>query len=178
MRHDNDLWLSQKLIAAFDTPAFLRRANRVQAAWDQLLAECHNARDELLETPCWRLATLVTWPDWESRISAATGNEYLLYLRSLSQEWDLPAVPASFRWEKKFAELLRSFHQFNRQWETFLDQIDLEDLNKIREGYNRYYLIEKECALHSARTAAAGFQPLPPAGIADLRREFPLLRTP
>ena len=59
-----------------------------------------------------------------------------------------------------------------------MEGVDLEPVNRLRDGYNRYYVLEKECALRSTRTAQDQFVPLPPATTADLFDRFPLLRVP
>ena len=41
-----------------------------------------------------------------------------------------------------------------------MPSIDLTHVNKLRDGYNRYYVLEKECALRNVRLAALGFDPV------------------
>ena len=53
--------------------------------------------------------------------------------------------------------LVASLNRFNRRWTEFLDGLDLEPLNRTVDRYNRYYLLEKECCLGSARLAARHF---------------------
>jgi hypothetical protein len=48
----------------------------------------------------------------------------------------------------------------------------------MRDGYNRYYLLEKECALRSARVAREGFVRLAPLTLDDIRKMLPLLPVP
>ena len=38
-----------------------------------------------------------------------------------------------------------------RLLQRFLPTVDLTAVNKARDGYNRYYLLEKECAMRSPR---------------------------
>src|SRR5688500_16253167 len=47
-----------ELLAAFDAPAFVRRARGVEAAYERLLRECRQQRDEWLAMVKLRLATL------------------------------------------------------------------------------------------------------------------------
>jgi hypothetical protein len=68
--------------------------------------------------------------------------------------------------------------RFNFLWAGLLQDIDLTHLNALRDGYNRYYVIEKECVVRSRDIALAGFKPLPPLTPADLAREFPPLPVP
>ncbi|MFL5338548.1 MAG: hypothetical protein ACJ8F7_00125 [Gemmataceae bacterium] len=65
--------------------------------------------------------------------------------------------------------------RFNAAWDQFLHSLDLSQVNALRDGYNRYYLLEKECALRSAKLAEVGFRPLPPLTYADLAALFPPL---
>ena len=73
---------------------------------------------------------------------------------------------------------MRSFQRFNERWSKYLHEVDLGPINRLRDGYNRYYLLEKECALWSARIAQSGFVPLNFVTTADLLKEFPLPRVP
>jgi hypothetical protein len=75
-------------------------------------------------------------------------------------------------------ELCESLERFNRRWQEFLDKIELDALNRLRDEYNRYYPLEKECAVRSWRVARHGFQPLAPVTHADLAARFPLLPAP
>jgi len=51
----------------------------------------------------------------------------------------------------------------------------LDGVNELRDGYNRYYVFEKECATRSPLVARHGFRPLPPVSHADLLERFPPL---
>jgi len=51
-------------------------------------------------------------------------------------------------------------------------------VNEAREGYNRYYLLEKECAMRSARLARQGFKRLTPFTLDELMRMLPDLSIP
>jgi hypothetical protein len=72
-------------------------------------------------------------------------------------------------------ELAESAERFNRRWREFLEKMDLSKVNEMREGYNRHYLLEKECALRSPRLARQGFAPLAPATLEELTRSLPSL---
>ena len=51
-------------------------------------------------------------------------------------------------------------------------------VNDKRDGYNRYYVLEKACALRSDTLARLGFSPLPPMDLAELRAHLPPLPVP
>lgn len=74
--------------------------------------------------------------------------------------------------------LKESLERFNRAWRDYLQQVDLNRVNELREGYNRWYLLEKECALRSPRLARLGFHPLEPFTLDELTRRLPLLPVP
>src|SRR5262249_22228531 len=80
--------------------------------------------------------------------------------------------------QQALASLRESIDYFNRRWERFLPTIDLQPINDLRDGYNRYYLLEKECALRSPRLARQGYCPLPPLTTLDLARLLPPLKSP
>ena len=78
-----------------------------------------------------------------------------------------------------------SDHRFRRtlkeaaekaKWE--LGQVDVAEVNRLRDGYNRWYVLEKECAVRSHAVARQGFVPLPPLTSAELAEHLPLLPVP
>ena len=60
------------------------------------------------------------------------------------------------------SDLIAAVDRFNRRWLEALDRVNLEPTNFVIEQYNRYYVLEKECVMGSARLAARHFTPLPP----------------
>jgi len=169
MPGSNDAYSSEDMLLAFDAPAFVRRALLVESSWNGLLEKCRRERERLLEVPRIRLGRflklLQLWPEGATAICRP---DDLAYLESLNQEWNprlrsrvTPARSAG-QIAKALAELAASFERFNRRMKKYFSEIDLEPINRIREGYNRHYLLEKECALRSARLAQEGFVPLDP----------------
>ncbi len=77
-----------------------------------------------------------------------------------------------------FRELQESITRFNLRWRAFLAGLDLREVNRLRDGYNRYYVLEKECALRSPRLARQGFRPLDPATPEDFEALLPPLPVP
>src|SRR5262249_30761163 len=74
--------------------------------------------------------------------------------------------------------LTESIERFNRRWSAYLPTVDLAHVNRLRVGYNRYFVLEKECAARSPQVARQGFHPLPPLSTDDLARLLPLLPLP
>jgi hypothetical protein len=73
------------------------------------------------------------------------------------------------------SELNESLRRFNRRWLKLVHTTDLGEVNQRRDEYNRYYVLEKECAVGSARIARHGFRPLAMVTTDDLLAWFPLL---
>jgi len=175
--------LFQQVVAGFDAPAFLRRARRVEEAWNGLLDRCRSKRQHLLEMPRQRLARFIKLVELGSPVSAGIcPAKELSYLQELHREWQ-PRLRSGVRPAKTAAEihhalsdLVRSFERFNRRWMEFVNELDLTHVNELRDGYNRFYVLEKECALFSARLAREGFVPLPRLGLNDVLDVFPLLK--
>ena len=70
------------------------------------------------------------------------------------------AQPAPPRRRRAVArDLVASVARFNRRWAAFLDGLNLEPVNRQIDQYNRYYVLEKECVLGSARLAVRHFTP-------------------
>ena len=182
MEHDEELLTFQRFMLAFDTPAFLRRAQQVAGEWTHLVACCRRERERRLEIPRLRLAQL--WegvppgsPLRERCAPEATWQE----LERLYLEWSptLRTAPPRAHNATDATGLMtavrNAFARFNRKWRAFVDGVDLAPVNRARESYNKYYVREKECAVRSSRTAREGFTPLVPATTADLLAEAPLL---
>jgi hypothetical protein len=74
--------------------------------------------------------------------------------------------------------LIPSLERFNQRWRKFLPTVDLTAVNRLREDYNRYYLLEKECAVRSSVVARRGYSPLQPVTVDDLADVLPLLPVP
>jgi hypothetical protein len=167
-----------------DGPAFIRRARRVQAEWEVILERCRKERERLLEMPRMRLAQLLAIAGSWSRVATVTGELSTARLEALHRQWR-PRLRAVLPQSPKESDVLRalelcqeSFDRFNGRWTRFVHQIDLAPVNRLRAGYNEWYVIEKECAVGSARTARGAFEPLPPATHEALLQRFPLLPTP
>jgi hypothetical protein len=74
--------------------------------------------------------------------------------------------------------LRESLETFNRRWLDFLPTVDMTPVNEARDGYNRYYLLEKECAMRSPRVARQGFERLESFTISELMKMLPILPIP
>ena len=185
MAADGNLLTLKDFMVAFDTPAYLRRARQVETEWQRVLANCARERHELLEMPRVRLKLLLTGtsagtPQLEEVVATLDAE----LLRAQAREWELkwPGASRRFRHASEAVDALQllraSWERFNQRWRTCIAEIDLTRVNDLRDGYNRYYLIEKECAVRSWQTAQMGYSPLAPATHADLFAAFPLLTLP
>jgi hypothetical protein len=172
-----------EMIGRFDAPAFIRRAKRVEESYQQLLTNLAQRRSELLALVGLRLGQLrVLTGNWSAlpawvRDPAERGALVDLH-DALQPALRLPPEPTEHPriLRQAINELIEAMAMFNRRWQRALTEVDLERLNSERDGYNRYYLLEKECALGSARTARSSFRPLAPITIQQLSELFaPLL---
>jgi hypothetical protein len=172
----------QQLIVQYGGPAFLKRARRVQNAFDDVLARCRKQRNELLGMVRSRLAALHGLAgDCEALRPYLADDAQVEALRRMHAELrPTPRAPVARTSSGRalrgaLAELVESLERFNRRWLEELQKVDLGQVNALREGYNKYYVLEKECVVRSPRLARQGFQPLPPATHADLAALLPPL---
>jgi hypothetical protein len=181
---DADRREAQQLLSQYDAPAYVRRARGVEGAREHLLARCRRQREEWLGMVRLRLATLHDLAgDW-SALGRWLEEEHCRALAelhaALSPKLRVPleptASPRALR--RALRELIASLERFNARWQRYLGEVDLGPLNAVRDGYNRYYVLEKECALRSAVLARVNFQPLPPFTRADLAALLPPLVVP
>src|SRR4051794_4438413 len=145
-----------QVLAQFDGPAFLRRARIVEEAWQMVLRQCLEKRTLWLEFPRLRLATLVSLAgDRASLAQIVGGYRDADRLLELIGEWAprlrCPVAPTRSprRLRRAFIELVDSFQRFNERWGHFLEKLELTGVNRLREGYNRHYVVEKECVVGS-----------------------------
>jgi hypothetical protein len=178
---DDAVVIFNQVAGRFDAPAYVRRARRVQQALEDVLARCRKQRTEWLLMTRLHVGTLRALAgDWSSlrphltedglRELERLHDELQPQLRLPVERDDSPRVLRT-----ALTELRASIARFNRRWEEFLRGIDLAPVNAEREGYNRYYVLEKECALRNAVVARHGFQPLPALTTADLLALLPPL---
>jgi hypothetical protein len=170
----------KEMMGLFDVPAFARRGQDLEITLRLLHERCRKARVKLLDMVQLRLrhwSRAVTGPDAWSTVFA----------RSIEPLWPLAAaeqptwaeVPASIRGQRVIAgDLIASVLRFNRRWERILEQLNLEPANTVIDQYNRYYVLEKECVMGSARLAARHFQPVPLLTRSTLLNDHPPLPVP
>lgn len=166
-------------------PAFLRRAANVNGAYDHLLDNCRRHRDESLSMVRLRLATLLAlagnWDSLGSHIPEQDTLESLKQLHAqLNPQLRCPVQPTQSpkALARALADLVESMEAFNRRWLDFLRSMDLSAINKLRDDYNRYYVLEKECAVRVASVARKGFRPLEPLNSEHLLALLPILPVP
>jgi len=179
--YDHDQRLVQYLQARFDVPAYIRRARQVQESLDRLLARCRLQRQRWLKEGKLVLEDLAalagSWDDLSPWLSSEADRELLVDLTEVlaARVVFRPRPAPARRLRRALMQLLDWLESFNRRWDAFLHKLDLGPVNEVRDGYNRYYVLEKECALHSARLARQGFQPFQPLTVAELLRHLPFL---
>jgi hypothetical protein len=175
----------RQFVAQYDAPAYVRRAQQVQQALESLLGHCRQKRDEWLVMVRTRLGLLGALAgDWDRVQRLLAGTDQLEILRQLCTSLEprlrvqLEPTGSSRALGQALRELCESLERFNRRWLSYVPTVDLTELNRLRDGYNRYYLLEKECAVRSVRLALQGFQRLEPFTTADLLSLFPALPVP
>jgi hypothetical protein len=170
--------------AQYDAPAYVRRARGVEAALENLLERGRRQRREWLFGVRLNLGFLRpsvrSWTDLRPLLADDQQVEILEQLHSEAGDPEAPMTgPADNRGRRRALVRLRgSVERFNRRWLAYVDKLDLGDLNRLRDGYNRYYLLEKECAVGPARLLPQLFRKLPPLTHADVLAELPPLPIP
>jgi hypothetical protein len=175
---------ARELLAYYDVPAYVRRARRVQDLYDELLASCRRQHEQWLEMVRLRLGLLRARAGrWEALVALLPQSQ-IEQLRDwhdrLSPRLRVPVEATSSErvLRRALVELRESVERFNRRWAAFLQTIDLSGVNEARRGYNRYYLLEKECAVRSPAVARQGFHPLEPLTLEEVADLLPLLPVP
>ncbi len=170
----------KELLGLFDVPAFARRGQDLETALIRLRVRSGRHRDGLLDMVRLRLrqwAKAAEGPRAEARIFADPIADLWPLVGAEAPRWCARAAPDR-RLRAIARDLIASAERFNRRWAEHLDGLDLGPIHRMVDDYNRYYLIEKECSLGSARLAARHFVPKARVTLDDLRREFPPLPIP
>ncbi len=170
----------KELLGLFDVPAFARRGQDLESAQIRLRARLRSHRESLLDMVRLRLRQ---WAAASPGIEA----DRRVFVDPIAPLWTLTGSEPP-RWASRSAsiwrlrsiarDLVASVDRFNRRWVDHLDKVDLSLINRMVDDYNRYYLLEKECSLGSARLAAHNFVPKVQLDLDEIRAEFPILPLP
>jgi hypothetical protein len=173
---DDERKLLLQFVAQYEAPAYIRRARQVELAYEEALEQCSRKRQELLTGVRWHLKALDAAIGDEAlrSIFGAATIEAIEQLRREAGSERLRGAGGPWGSPKRLLrELRESVARFNRRWTAYLERFDLSELNRLRDGYNRHYLLEKECAVGSVRLAATTFRRLEPLTHSQLLDLFP-----
>jgi hypothetical protein len=170
----------RQILGMFDVPAFARRGQDLEFAVGRLHARCRRERLAMLEMVRMRLR------QWAAAVEGADAWQ-ATFADPIDYLWaDSEAEPP--RWATSLAlprrrrtiarDLIQSVLRFNARWQRFVAGLNLDPINALIDQYNRYYVLEKECVLGSARLAARHFEPRPLLSRAAIEAGYPLLPTP
>jgi hypothetical protein len=181
---DEEMRLRMVVAAQYDAPAYIRRARAVEQAHDDLLDSCRRQRAKWLLGVRLHLGELRAGAgDWPVLRPLLADDEQIDVLRRLHAEAGDPEYPMTGprhalgrRWALR--ALAASVERFNRRWRAYVAGLDLSAINGLRDGYNRYYLLEKECAVGSSRLLPQTFRRLPPVTTAEVLDRLPPLPVP
>ena len=166
----------RQLLGMYGVPAFARRGQELEFALDHLrngLVREREARLDMVRLRLRQWCEVATSPDDGSDLRNVPALIEALHL-SKPPAW--ASSPAPRRRRLAVArDMLASIERFNRRWTAFLDGLNLDPINTMIDHYNRYYLLEKECAFASSRAASRNFRPIRPRTVEGLRAEHPPL---
>lgn len=182
---EEDRQTLRQFLAMGGTPAFMARAARVEQEWQRIVQLCRKQRKEWLQVARVRLGRLIAlagdWKHIRPLLSEERDLSILIELHNeLQPQLRVPIQPnRSVRiLRRAIIQLCESLEFFNARWQKFLLKVDLQPLNVLREKYNKYYIMEKECLIGSSVLAKKGFQKLEPLTVHDLLEILPLEQVP
>jgi hypothetical protein len=170
----------REVLGLFDAPAFARRGHEVEYALKHLRERLGRERNAMLDMVRLRLrqwASVATGPDDGCDVFADPVAPLWTLTSAEPPSWSDQPAPARRR-RAVARDLVASVTRFNRRWTQVLDRLVLDSINHQIEQFNRYYVLEKECIVGSARLASRHFQPKPLLTREGLRAEFPALPVP
>jgi hypothetical protein len=181
---DDELRVRMMVAAQYDAPAYVRRARRVETAFEDLLERCRRQRTEWLLGVRLHLGALRAGVrSWSDLRDLLADDDQVVVLGLLHAEAGDPDIPMTgpttdAGCRRALMRLRASIERFNRRWLDLVTKVDLGEINHLRDGYNRFYLLEKECAVGPARLLPQLFRKLPPLTTHDLFAELPPLPMP
>jgi hypothetical protein len=168
------------VMGLFDVPAFARRGLELDETLGRMQERCRRARAQRLDMVRVRLrqwSRAVTGPTAWTSVLATTIEPLWPMTEAEPPQW--ADAPAPLHRQVRIAgDLIASVLRFNQRWTQFFDRLNLEPANRVIDHYNRYYVLEKECVMGSARLAARFFKPFPKLTREYLLRDHPLLPVP
>jgi hypothetical protein len=170
----------KELLGLFDVPAFARRGQDLEYALVRLRSRSRRHRGGMLDMVRLRLrqwASVADGPGADSPVFASTIAGLWALAEAEPPRWAARSAPLR-RLRSIARDLVASVERFNRRWSDHLDGLDLTSINRQVDDYNRFYLLEKECSLGSARLAARHFVPKDRVTLDELRAELPPLPVP
>jgi hypothetical protein len=176
--HNDERRSAMAIVAQFGAPAYMRRAKRVETAFTDLIDRLRVRRGELLEGVRIHLRLLLDAAGSLDAVRPFVSDVQFTAFSGLVAGFALtegePTGAPSRRLRRALRDLAASVARFNHHWLDCVSEADLSEVNAEREGYNRWYLLEKECAVGVIR-ARQGFQPLPPVTAADVLAALPTI---
>jgi hypothetical protein len=174
-----------QVLAMHGAPAYVRRAKQMEQGWETLVAHWRKRRDAELTMVRTRIAVLRALAGtWSVLRPLVLDDEQVALLQGLDADLRpelqqrLEPTGSGGKLRRALCELVDSVDRFNRHWSALLAGVDLTQVNELRDRYNRFYVLEKECAVRSPRVARQGFQPVAPATTAELAAALPVLPVP
>jgi hypothetical protein len=169
-----------------EDPAFIRRAQRVDEAWAQLLELCRTQRAVILRWPWMHLCILAdrVKHNWSLLARYLADESQVTHFEDLYKEWkgylESKTISANswFSTRRILEDFVTSTERFDSAWNKFLVDVNLEDVNRLRRDYNQHYPVEKSCAFDCEDIERLGFTPLDPVTLADLSTAFPPIAIP
>jgi hypothetical protein len=170
----------KEMMGLFDAPSFARRGLELDDSLRRLDGRCRRARADRLDMVRLRLrqwSRAVTGPQAGTAVFSTSIEPLWPMSEADPPQWADTAAP--IRQQYGIArDLVTAVNRFNQRWSQFLEHLNLEPANRVIDHYNRYYLLEKECVMGSARLAARFFTPVPCLTREQLLRDHPLLPVP
>jgi hypothetical protein len=170
----------KELMGLFDLPAFARRGQDVEASVRRLHDRCEKVRGQMLDMVRLRLrqwSGAAAGPESWRGVLTSTIEPLWALAGAAPPRWADSDAPLKRR-QNIASDLIAAVDRFNRRWALALGGFNLEPTNFVIEQYNRYYVLEKECVMGSARLAARHFTPMAPLTRPMLLADHPTLAVP
>lgn len=158
--------MAKRVLGLFDQPAYIRRALRVEDAIRAIEEKIDHER-KLMLAPVRR--ALAVWqellrqkPDAAKLLTDRQAEAIAGVASMIDGPTSHGAIGVWTRPRRVLGQLASAIDRLNERWVQYVEAVDVSLIEQRIDEYNRYYLLEKECAFRSPRAAARGFVHMPP----------------
>ncbi len=156
----------RSLVELGEEPAFVQRAQKVNEAWSQLRTQCRSEREVMLRWPWMHLSILAARlkSNWSALARYLADEGQVVYFENLYKDWKhsqesrTTSTNSRSSTRRILGDFVDAVDRFNEKWNKFLQDVNLDELNRLRRDYNSHYPVEKTSRSTAKRSRGWGLR--------------------